>query len=53
MNKGKRHQTRKTLPQKNIIDRIESDKFLLDFRSILPSSESEIIQVIKDMPCNI
>ena len=44
---GKASELEKRFRKKNIIGRIERDMFLLDFRSILPELEEQIVQTIK------
>lgn len=45
--KGKASKLERSFREKNIIGRIENDMFLIDFRSILPELEEEIINTIK------
>ncbi len=47
--KGKASSLERQFRKNNIIGRIESDMFLIDFRSILPEFENQIIDSIKEM----
>jgi L-seryl-tRNA(Ser) seleniumtransferase len=47
--KGKANILDKYFRKKNIIGRIEHDKFLLDFRSIMPDSDKYILETIQDL----
>ncbi|DAB31929.1 MAG TPA: L-seryl-tRNA(Sec) selenium transferase [Sulfurospirillum sp. UBA11407] len=43
--KGKATTLEKKFRQNNLIGRIENDKFLIDFRSILPDTEEDIVKI--------
>ena len=45
--KGKAMILEKKFREAHVIGRIENDQFLLDFRTILPSSEEKLIEIIK------
>lgn len=45
--KGKATALEKKFREKSVIGRIENDRFLLDFRTILPSSEAHLITLIQ------
>jgi L-seryl-tRNA(Ser) seleniumtransferase len=47
--KGKAATLERKFREKNLIGRIENDKFLIDFRSILPELENEIVIIIKEI----
>jgi len=47
--KGKASQLERNFRKNNIIGRIENDMFLIDFRSILPEFENQIIKIIKEI----
>jgi len=47
--KGKAVQLEKKFRKKLVIGRIEKDMFLLDFRSILPTQDNEIIKIIQEI----
>jgi L-seryl-tRNA(Ser) seleniumtransferase len=47
--KGKASSLERTFRKNNIIGRIENDMFLIDFRSILPEFEKQIIDTIKEI----
>ncbi len=47
--KGKATTLERSFRKANIIGRIENDMFLIDFRSILPEFEEQIIQTIKEI----
>ncbi len=47
--KGKATTLERAFRKKNIIGRIENDMFLIDFRSILPEFEEQIIDTIKEI----
>ena len=47
--KGKATKLERQFREKSIIGRIENDMFLLDFRSILPRFEEQIIQTAKEI----
>lgn len=47
--KGKAASLERIFREKNLIGRIENDKFLIDFRSILPELENEIVTIIKEI----
>lgn len=47
--KGKATTLEKKFRAKDLIGRIENDKFLIDFRSILPEVEEKIIQITKEI----
>lgn len=47
--KGKATTLERSFRKKNIIGRIENDMFLIDFRSILPEFEEQIIYTIKEI----
>lgn len=46
--KGKAVELERKFRAKHLIGRIENDKFLIDFRSILPEFEPQIITIIKE-----
>lgn len=47
--KGKADTLEKKFRKKYLIGRIENDKFLIDFRSILPEVEEKIIKIVKEI----
>jgi len=47
--KGKANKLEKLFREKSLIGRIENDKFLIDFRSILDEHDEEITKIIKDL----
>ena len=47
--KGKADTLEKKFRKKHLIGRIENDKFLIDFRSILPEVEEKIIKIVKEI----
>ncbi len=47
--KGKATTLERAFRKANIIGRIENDMFLIDFRSILPEFEEQIIETIKEI----
>jgi len=47
--KGKANKLEKEFRKSNIIGRIENDKFLLDFRTILPQDDKQMIISIKEI----
>jgi L-seryl-tRNA(Ser) seleniumtransferase len=47
--KGKAMELEKKFRKKDLIGRIEKDKFLIDFRSILPSLDDNVKQIIKEV----
>lgn len=47
--KGKASQLERSFRKNNIIGRIENDMFLIDFRSILPEFEEQIIDTVKEL----
>jgi len=47
--KGKASELERKFRKNNIIGRIENDMFLIDFRSILPEFEEQIIDTIKEI----
>ncbi len=47
--KGKAEELERKFRKKLIIGRIENDKFLLDFRSILPKTDKELSEKIKEI----
>lgn len=51
--KGKASQLEKKFRAKHVIGRIEEEKFLLDFRALLPSKENELIAIIKQLTGNV
>jgi len=46
--KGKANNLERKFREKGLIGRIENDMFLVDFRSILPEFEEQIIKIIKE-----
>ena len=47
--KGKASELERKFRKNNLIGRIENDMFLIDFRSILPEFEEQIIKTIKEI----
>lgn len=50
--KGKATLLERKFREKHVIGRIENDQFLLDFRTILPSVEEKLIEIIKSIVGN-
>jgi len=50
--KGKATLLERKFREKHVIGRIENDQFLLDFRTILPSTEEKLIEIIKSIVGN-